>query len=112
MKKIFDDHIMEATEYPEGWLFFRWVSNKHGRLQKRLVKDLMLMEDVIIAKGLKGWFTSSELAHKDFQMILHRVGARFLAKDSEYVYMNKWLTRPEDKYVRIGSKRTPVTSIS
>ena len=95
---IFDDGIMEATEYPEGWLFFRWMDNKHGRLQKRLVKDLMAMETIILERGLKGWFTSSELAHTGFQMLLHRIGAKFMAKDLQYIYMNKWITRPEDKY--------------
>jgi hypothetical protein len=112
MKKIFDDGIMEVTEYPEGWLFLRWLDNKHGRLQRKLLKDLFHVEQLILKRGLKGWFTSSEIAHRKFQMLLHKIGAQFMAKDPEYVYMNKWITRPEDKYVRIGSKRTPVTSIS
>ncbi len=98
MIKIFDDGIMEATFYPEGWLFLRWLDNKVGYLQKNLVKDLMWAEDHILKNKLKGWFTSSELAHKDFQLILHKVGAVFMAKDPEYIYFQKWIHKPEDKY--------------
>jgi hypothetical protein len=98
MKLLWNDSIMSATEYPNGWVFLRWEDNKHGRLQKRLVYNLIAAEDYILQHGLKGWFTSSELAHAQFQMLLYKVGARFMMKDTEYVYMNKWLLRPEDKY--------------
>lgn len=98
MKKIFDDKIMEATEYPEGWIFLRWLDNKVGRLSVKLVKDLMFMEDFILKYGYKGWFTSSEIAHHDFQMLLHKVGAKFMAKDTDFVYLCKWVQNESDKY--------------
>lgn len=98
MNVIFTDGIMEATIYPEGWLFLRWLENKHGRLQRKLVKDLRKMEDYIFTNGLKGWFTSSEIAHTDFQMLLHKIGATFMAKDPEYIYFQKWISKESDKY--------------
>jgi hypothetical protein len=112
MKVIFSDGIMEATEYPEGWLFLRWIDNKHGRLQKKLLKDLFHVEQLILKRGLKGWLTSSEVAHREFQMLLHKVGAQFMAKDPEYIYFNKWITRPEDIYVWKRTIRTPITILS
>ena len=98
MQTIFSDGIMEVTEYPEGWLFLRWSDNKHGRLQKKLVQDLMFIEDLILKRGFKGWFTSSEIDHRDFQMILHKVGASFMAKDAAFVYLKKSIAKPEDLY--------------
>jgi hypothetical protein len=95
---IFNDGIMEVTYFPEGWLFLRWVDNKIGHLEKQLVKDLIWAEKHILVNKLKGWFTSSELAHTDFHMILHKVGAKFMGKDTDYCYFNKWIEKPEDAY--------------
>ena len=52
--KIFDDGILEATLYPNKWVFCRWVQNKHGRLQKKLIKDLNLIEEFIFKSKLVG----------------------------------------------------------
>jgi len=113
MKQIFNDGVMEVTEYPEGWVFLRWIDNEKGFLQKRLVKDLVYIEKYILDNHLKGWFTSSELDHRDFQMILHRVGGKVMAKDPSYVYFHKWISKPEDLHnVRKRSSSTNITSIS
>jgi len=112
MTVIFSDGVMEATYYPEGWLFLRWLNNKVGRLSKQLVMDLMWAERHILQHHLKGWFTSSEIEHKDFQKILHKVGARFMSQDTDFVYLNKWLEKEGDKYVWKRTVRTPVTSVS
>ena len=103
---------MEATQYPEGWVFLRWIDNKRGYLQKKLVKDLLHMERYILENGLKGWFTSSEQDHKDFQMILHKVGAKYMAKDPEFIYFSKWIQNEGDKYVRKCAKRPTIASVS
>ena len=81
-------------------------------LQKQLVKDLIWVEKHILENNLKGWFTSSELAHKDFQKILHKVGARFMSQDTDFVYMNKWLEKKEDAYVWFCPKRTATPRLS
>lgn len=73
MIKVFDDGILEATLYPSGWVFCRWL-NQHGRLGKTLIKDLNDIERYIFAKKLRGWFTDSELAHKDFHKLLVKFG--------------------------------------
>lgn len=112
MKKIFDDGIMEATEYPEGWIFLRWLDNKVGHLSVKLVKDLMFMEDFILKFGYKGWFTSSEIAHHDFQMLLHKVGAQFMAKDTDFIFFSKWIQNEGDKYVWKRTVRAPTAAIS
>jgi len=76
MKKIFDDGILEATLYPDkGWVFVRWLQNTHGRLQKKLVKDLNWIERFILAAKLHGWFTDSELEHIAFHRLLIKFGA-------------------------------------
>lgn len=108
MKKIFDDGIMEATEYPEGWLFLRWLDNKVGHLSVKLVKDLMFMENFILKCGYKGWFTSSENDHHEFQMLLHKVGAKFMAKDTDFVYLLKWIQNESDKYK--GANRVRISA--
>ena len=74
MTKIFDDGILEATLYPNRWVFCRWVDNKHGRLQKRLIRDLNNIERFILAGKLTGWFTDSELGHKSFHSLLIKFG--------------------------------------
>jgi hypothetical protein len=112
MKTIFNDGVMEGTLYPEGWLFLRWLQNKHGKLQRQLVRDLREAELFILTNKLKGWFTSSELKHYEFQILLHRVGARFMAKDQKYIYMNKWIQSEGDIYVRKCAQRPHVTTVS
>jgi hypothetical protein len=72
--KIFDDGILEATLYPNKWVFCRWVQNGHGRLQKKLIKDLNLIEKFIFKSKLVGWFTDSELGHTDFHKLLVKFG--------------------------------------
>lgn len=73
--KIFDDGILEATLYPNKWVFCRWIQNRHGRLQKKLIKDLNLIEIFIFKSKLIGWFTDSELVHTDFHKLLTKFGA-------------------------------------
>ena len=73
--KIFDDGILEATLYPSKWVFVRWIQNKHGRLQKALIKDLNMVEHNILRLGLHGWFTDSELEHSEFHRLLTKFGA-------------------------------------
>ncbi len=72
---IFNDGILEATLYPSGWIYCRWVQNQHGRLQKTLIRDLFHMEQSIWRAGYHGWFTDSELIHKDFHRLLVKFGA-------------------------------------
>lgn len=112
MKQIFNDGVMEVTEYNEGWLYLRWVDNDHGCLRKKLVKDFIYIESYILKNHLKGWFTASERAHGDFQMLLHRIGAKFYLKDPEYIYFQKWISKPEDLYHvqkrSIGSRITTI----
>ena len=105
MTTLFNDGVMEATIYPEGWIFVRWIQNMHGRLQKKLVKDLMQVEQYILINHLKGWFTSSETDHHEFQSFIKRVGATFMAKDPTYIYFKKWLLKPEDKYKGVSHVR-------
>jgi hypothetical protein len=75
MTKIFDDGILEVILYPSKWVFVRWIQNKHGRLQKTLIKDLMETEQKIWANKWHGWFTLSEEHHKDFHKLLTKFGA-------------------------------------
>lgn len=112
MQQIFNDGVMEATQYKEGWVYLRWINNDKGILPKTLVKDLRFVEEYILTYKLKGWFTDSHLEHKDFQMILHRVGAKFMAKDSAFVHFYKWIQKPEDKYVRRCASRPCITAVS
>ena len=72
--KIFDDGILEATLYPNRWVFCRWIDNKHGRLQKRLIRDLNAIEKYILDSQLYGWFTDSELSHNEFHKLLVKFG--------------------------------------
>lgn len=74
MTKIFDDGILEATLYTNKWVFCKWIDNKHGRLQKKLIKDLNAIEQIILDSKFYGWFTDSELVHKDFHKLLVKFG--------------------------------------
>jgi hypothetical protein len=89
MQKIYDDGILEATLYPDRWVFCRWIDNKHGRLQKRLIRDLKMIEQVILRDKLMGWFTLSELCHKEFHKLLTKFGCEAAQVDGPYQYFIK-----------------------
>jgi hypothetical protein len=72
--KIFDDGILEATLYPNKWVFCRWIQNQNGRLQKKLIRDLNMIEVLILKSKFYGWFTDSELVHTDFHKLLVKFG--------------------------------------
>jgi hypothetical protein len=74
MTTIFNDGILEATLFDNKWVFCRWVDNKHGRLQKKLIKDLNHIEQFILAGKFNGWFTDSELVHTAFHKLLVKFG--------------------------------------
>lgn len=99
METLWNDGIMEVTVYPEGWLFLRWMKNHYGHLQRKLLLDFMQAERYVLTNGLNGWFTSSELPHREFQRLLYRIGARFMMKDKDFVYMNKWILKDSDLYI-------------
>jgi hypothetical protein len=98
--KIFDDGVLEATLHPNKWVFVRWVQNKHGRLQKKLIKDLNNIEKIIFGLKLAGWFTSSELGHSDFHKLLIKFGALPREVDGEYQYFWKPILKEGDLHVR------------
>lgn len=75
MTSFFNDGVLEATLYSNNWVFVRWLQNKHGRLQKTLIRDLMHIEQVVLRAKLHGWFTDSELTHTDFHKLLIKFGA-------------------------------------
>jgi hypothetical protein len=72
--EIFNDGILEASIDQNKWVICRWLDNEHGRLQKRLIKNLNRVEQAILAMGLEGWYTSSEVDHKDFHKLLEKFG--------------------------------------
>jgi len=74
MKEIFNDGVLEATFYPSRWIFCRWVNNKHGRLQKSLIRDLNMIEKLIFDEKYHGWFTDSEITHEEFHKLLIKFG--------------------------------------
>jgi hypothetical protein len=100
MKKIFDDGILEATLYANGWVFCRWVKNKHGRLQKKLIKDLNLIETFIFKSKLVGWFTDSELVHTDFHKLLIKFGALPREISGDFQRFIKPILKEGDLHVR------------
>lgn len=100
MKKIFDDGILEATLYHNGWIFCRWVQNQRGRLQKKLIQDLNLIEQLIWKSKLHGWFTLSELKHTDFHRLLEKFGARAREIEGEFQYFIKPILKEGDLHVR------------
>jgi hypothetical protein len=104
MKTLFNDGVMEAVEYEDGWVFFHWLQNTRGKLQKKLVRDVQFVERMILQKGLKGWFTTSDHAHQMFHRFIQRVGANFASKDSEKVWFRKPINKQEDIFdVRIAA---------
>ena len=100
MQKIFDDGILEATLYPNRWVFCRWVQNGHGRLQKKLIKDLNLIETFIFKSKLVGWFTDSELKHTDFHKLLTKFGAMPREIIGDYQRFLKPILKEGDLHVR------------
>lgn len=98
--KIFDDGILEATLYPNQWVFVRWLQNKHGRLQKALIKDLNMLERNILRLRLHGWFTDSELIHKDFHRLLTKFGAMPRDVIGSYQRFVKPIMKEGDLHVR------------
>lgn len=101
MKKIFDDGILEATLYPNRWVFCRWVQNQHGRLQKELIQDLNMIENYIYGLHLQGWFTDSELIHKDFHRLLIKFGCLPREIIGEYQRFLKPILKAEDLHRRM-----------
>lgn len=112
MKKIFDDGILEATLYPNRWVFCRWVQNQHGRLQKKLIRDLTCIEQFILAAKLNGWFTDSELQHTAFHKLLIKFGALPREIVGDFQRFIKPILKEGDKHVWFRAKRTAVASLS
>lgn len=98
---IFNDGVLKATLYPDlKWVFCRWVQNEHGRLQKKLIKDLNLIEKYILKSKWHGWFTDSELAHTDFHKLLIKFGAMPREISGEYKRFLKPILKEGDLHVR------------
>lgn len=103
MTKIFDDGVLEATLYPNRWVFCRWAQNQHGRLQKQLIRDLNKIERMILNSKLHGWFTMSELIHVDFHKLLTKFGAMPREVENNYQYFIKPILKEGDLHVRQSS---------
>jgi hypothetical protein len=100
MTKIFDDGVLEATLYPSKWVFVRWAQNKRGKLQKTLIKDLIMMEKEILKNKLCGWVTDSEIDHKDFHKLLIKFGAMPREIIGQYQRFLKPILKEGDLHVR------------
>lgn len=100
MTKIFDDGILEATLYPSGWIFCRWL-NQAGRLRKTLIKDLNDIERYIYSKKLHGWFTDSELKHTEFHKLLMKFGCLPREIVGEYLRFLKPITKVGDLHQKV-----------
>jgi hypothetical protein len=100
VKTIFNDGVMEAQLCPSRWVFVRWIQNKHGRLQKSLIKDLFHMEQLILKEKLCGWFTASETAHTDFHKLLEKFGARAREVEGDFQYFIKPILKEGDLHVQ------------
>ena len=100
---IFNDGILEAVLYPNQWVFVHWLQNKHGRLQKTLIRDLANIERAILGMKLKGWFTWSELAHTQFHSLLTKFGAMPREVEGNFQYFIKPITKEGDLHVRFSS---------
>ena len=107
---IFNDGILEATLYPSKWVFCRWVDNKHGRLQKRLIKDLNDIERYIFSKKLHGWFTDSELGHKDFHRLLVKFGCLPREIIGDYIRFLKPIIKVEDLHQKVGGTNVRIAA--
>ena len=93
---IFNDGILEAILYPNRWVFCRWVDNKHGRLQKKLIKDLNLIEQYVFDNKFRGWFTLSELVHHEFHKLLTKFGCVPREVEGEFQYFIKPIQKVGD----------------
>jgi hypothetical protein len=100
--EIFNDGILEATLYPSKWVFCRWVDNKHGRLQKRLIKDLNDIERYIYSKKLHGWFTDSEINHSNFHKLLIKFGCLPREVIGQYQRFMKPIRNVGDLHQKVG----------
>lgn len=112
METIFDDGILEAVLYPSKWVYVRWIQNKHGRLQKKLIKDLIHVEHSIWKSKLCGWFTDSEADHVEFHRLLVKFGAKPREIIGNYLRFLKPINREGDLHVRECTISTTTTSIS
>jgi hypothetical protein len=99
--KIFDDGILEATLYPNRWVFCRWMQNKHGRLQKNLIRDLNAIEKYILDSQLYGWFTDSELSHNEFHKLLVKFGCLPREIEGQYQRFIKPILKAADLHRRM-----------
>lgn len=86
MVKIFDDGILEATLLPNNYVFLAWLDNKHGRLQKTLIRGLRIVEKIIKEKRYDGWFTYSEGDHPIMHQIIKKLGAVCFSIDANNNY--------------------------
>ena len=103
MTTIFNDGVLEAILYPErGWVFCRWLQNKHGRLQKKLIKDLNFVERYIYENKFRGWFTLSELDHTEFHKLLTKFGAMPREVVGGFQYFIKPLLNKKDLHKKAG----------
>lgn len=100
MKTILNDGVMEALICPSNWVFVRWIQNKHGRLQKRLIKDLNAIEKIVLTLRWNGWFTASEISHTDFHKLLRKFGAKESEKEGDFQYFIKPITGEGDLHVQ------------
>jgi hypothetical protein len=108
MKTIFNDGILEAKLMPSQWVFCRWVDNKHGRLQKRLIKDLNDIERFIYAKKLRGWFAESEINHSNFHKLLIKFGCLPREVIGEYLRFMKPIRNVGDLHQKVGGEHVRV----
>lgn len=97
---FFSDGFLEATLYQNSWIYCRWIQNQHGRLQKTLIKDLYHIEKVILRSKLRGWFTDSQLIHRDFHKLLIRFGAMPREVIGEFQRFVKPIMKEGDLHVR------------
>lgn len=102
MTTIFNDGTLEAILYPNKWVFVRWVQNNHGKLQKKLIKDLIDIEHKIFKTKLLGWFTLSENDHKDFHKLLQKFGAVPGIVEGNFQYFTKPIMTEGDLHVRLA----------
>lgn len=107
--EIFNDGILEATLYPNRWIFCRWL-NQHGRLPKQLIKDLNDIERYIYSKKLSGWFTDSELIHKDFHRLLIKFGCLPREVFGNYVRFLKPIRTIGDLHEKVGGTHVRIAA--
>jgi len=98
---MFNDGILEATLYSNKWVFCRWVQNQHGKLQKKLIKDLNMIEKIILDSKLSGWYTRSEEGHTAFHRLLEKFGCLPREVDHGFKWFVKPIIKEGDLHVRI-----------